>query len=152
MKFRTPIAAMCLLISSSAFPGDLTNEEREVWALEEAYYVYAKNNDPEAYLTLFNDEIIGWPTLDSRPKGKDKVSQWIGHVHSNPDEIWNYELERYAIHSFGDTVVVHYRLREFFVSAKSGEEIQSNEYRIAHTWLRQHGEWQIISGMGGRFN
>ncbi len=146
------IAALCLVYSYTAHSGELTAEEREVWALEEAYYQYAKDNDPASYVGLFNDFVIGWPTLDSRPKGKDKVSQWIGQVHSNPAEIWQYEIERYAIRSFGDVVVVHYRLRDYFVSAESGREIRSQEARISHTWLRQDGRWLIISGMGGNFN
>jgi hypothetical protein len=51
-------------------------------------------------------------------------------------------MNRLAIHSFGDVVVVHYLLREFAVSADSGEETRSDAIRISHTW-------QIISGMSG---
>lgn len=135
----------------SAAAEPMTAEE-EVWALEEAYYQHASNNDPAAYLTLFHDKVIGWPALDRRPKGKEKVSQWIGMVHANPDEKWRYEIERLAIQSFGDVVVVHYRLRDYFVSARTGEETRSQDYRIAHTWLKRDGRWQIVSGMGGKFN
>ena len=152
MRFILHITALYLLIPQIACADELTEEEFEVWALEEAYYRYAKENDPKGYLTLFSDMVIGWPTFDLHPKGRDKVSQWIGQVHSNPQEIWNYDIERYAIRSFGDVVVVHYRLRDYFVSANSGEEIRSNEFRISHTWLRSDGRWQIISGMGGNIN
>ena len=152
---RTGLALITLIciLATSAFSEELTAEEQEVWALEEAYYAFAKNNDSEGYLRLFNDSVIGWPTMDPLPKGKDKVSQWIATVHSNPEEEWQYEIELLRIQSFdADVVVVHYRLRDYFVSAASGEELRSESFRITHTWLRRDGRWQIISGMGGRFN
>ena len=147
---------VCLIATYLTFAGnahceELTSEERQVWKLEIAYYRYVNDNDPQGYLSLFSDNVIGWPAMDPHPKGKDGVSQWISAIHSNPAEIWQYDLERLAIHSFGDVVVVHYRLRDYFVSAESGEEIRSEYYRISHTWLRDEGRWQIISGMGGTF-
>ncbi len=144
--------AVMFLFAAAAHGEELPAEAREVWKLEEAYYRYAKNNDPQSYLSLFSDKVVGWPAMDPRPKGKDAVSQWIGKVHSNPEENWQYELQRLAIQSFGDVVVVHYRLRDYFVSAQSGEEIRSEYYRISHTWLRREGKWQLISGMGGAYN
>ena len=139
-------------LAHTALSDDLTIEEREVWALEIQYYEFARNNDPEGYLGLFNDSVIGWPTTDPLPKGKNKVSQWITAVHSNPEEIWQYELERLAIQSHGDVVVVHYRLRDYFVSAASGDEIRSQQFRITHTWIKRDNRWQIAAGMGGNFN
>ena len=141
-----------LVCSGVAVADELAADEQAVWELEEAYYRFAKANDPVSYLTLFHEDVIGWPTLDPLPKGKDKVSQWIGIVHSDTSKEWNYEIERLAIQSFGDTVVVHYRLRESFVSAQTGEELSTDSYRISHTWLRVGETWQIISGIGGRFN
>ena len=151
MPIRLIICVTILFFPFRAWSGDLNADEEAVWALEEAYYQYAKNNDPQGYLSLFSDQVIGWPALDTRPKGKDRVSQWIGDVHSNPEEVWQYELERLKIQSHGDIVVVHYRLRDYFISAMSGKELSSADYRISHTWLRRDGRWQIISGMGGTF-
>lgn len=138
--------------SLPAFSDELTTDESAVWKLEKAYYQYAENNDPEGYLTLFDENVIGWPALDKAPKGKGKVSQWISSVHQNSSEIWKHEIERLAIHSFEDVVVVHYLLRHFFVSAESEEEIRSARYRISHTWQRRGDSWQIISGMGAMQN
>ncbi len=146
------LAVPCLVAAGFASADDLDQAEREVWALEEAYYQYALNNDPEGYLNLFSDDALGWPTMDPLPKGKDKVSQWIALVHANPDELWRCEIERLAIQSHGDVVVVHYRLREYFVSADDGRELRPAEYRITHTWQKQDGRWQIVAGMGGHFN
>ena len=146
------IALVLMLGTAVAGAEELAPEEQAVWELEESYYQFAKNNDPVSYISLFHENIIGWPTMDSLPKGRDRVSQWIGAVHSDSSRVWNYDIERLAIHSFGNVVVVHYRLRDYFVSAQTGEEISSEEYRISHSWLRVGETWQIVSGMGGKFN
>lgn len=139
-----------MLLPCIAIADELSANEREVWELEQAYYRFAEANDPESYLELFDEDIIGWPTQDPQPKGKDKVSQWIGMVHADPAELWRYEIEREAIHDFGDVVVVHYRLRDYFVSADTLEVIREDRYKISHTWMRRGDTWKIISGMGGR--
>ena len=140
------VLGACALATPST--AQMTPEEAEVWDLELAYYEYAAANDPEGYLSLFDDGVIGWPAPDAEPKGKDRVSQWIAAVHADPSQIWSYELERRAIRSFGDSVVVHYVLREAFRASTSGEELRSAEYKISHTWQRRNGKWRIISGMG----
>ena len=146
----TLVLLICgLVFSTPALSDEMNPDESAVWQLEEAYYKYAKANDPESYLTLFDENVIGWPTMDNAPKGKEKVSQWIAAVHADPSETWNYELKRHEIISFDDVVVVHYLLREFAVSAETGKEIRSDTFRISHTWQRHGDSWQIISGMGG---
>ena len=152
MRTTLAILSIGLFFPISALSDDLTGSETAVWELEEAYYEFAKANDPESYLALFDENVIGWPALDDAPKGKSQVSQWISSVHAEPSEIWNYELSRLAIQSFGDVVVVHYRLRDFFVSADTGYEIRSDTSRISHTWQWRDGTWRIISGMGAALN
>jgi len=149
------IALIIILIQLLAFSpiySQVTAEEKEVWQLEKKYYQYAKANDPERYLSLFHEDVIGWPTIDTQPKGKEKVSLWISSVHENPREEWNYELKLLAIKSFDNVVIVHYLLRDIFVSSESVKEIKSFNYRISHTWLYENDKWQIISGMGGNLN
>lgn len=143
------LLSCALCFSNSASSDELNADESTVWKLEEAYYQHAKANDPESYLTLFHENVIGWPAMDNAPKGKDQVSQWIAAVHAKPSEAWDYELQRLAIQSFNDVVVVHYLLRDFAVSAETGEEIRSDTFRISHTWQRRGNSWKIISGMGG---
>ena len=152
MRETTGLLLALLWFTTAAGAEGLSPEEEEVWALEKSYYQFVKNNDPVSYLSLFHEGSIGWPTMDLLPKGRDRVSQWIATVHSNPSMEWNYEIERLAIQSFGNVVVVHYRLRAFFLSSQTGEVISSEQNRISHSWLRVGETWQIISGMGGRFN
>ncbi len=150
---RNSVGLLLVLWSlNAAADTHLAPDEAAVGALEQAYYQSVVNNDPNAYLSLFHEDSIGWPAMDSLPKGRDKVSQWIAAVHADPRKEWGYEINLLAIQSFGSVVVVHYRLREFFLSAETREQISADEYRISHTWLRVGDTWQIISGMGGRFN
>ena len=140
------------LFSLNSFADDLAPDEAAVWALENVYYQSVLNNDPDTYLSLFHEDSIGWPAMDPLPKGRDKVSQWIAAVNADPAKRWGYKIDLLAIQSFGEVVVVHYRLREFFLSATTSEELSSDEYRISHSWLRVDDTWQVISGMGGKFN
>ena len=152
MNARLLMTVCVGLVATCAGAQELSEESFEVWEAEKAYYQYAAANDPQGYLSLFDENVIGWPTFDPQPKGKDRVSQWIAMVHANPAELWRYEIERLAIQSHGNVVVVHYRLREWFESAESGEELRPQEFRITHTWMRRDGAWKIIAGMGGIFN
>ena len=121
-----------MLLSVAAQSDESSAEEIDVWNLEEAYYEFAKANDPKSFLALFDENVVGWPALDKALKGKCQVSDRINAVHADPSEIWNYELQRLAIQSFGDVVVVHYLLRDFVVSADSGKELRSDVYKISH--------------------
>ncbi len=141
-----------LVCVNSLYSQELHWNEKEVWDQELKYYEYSKSNEPAKHNSLFHENIIGWPTTDSIPKGKNKVSLWIPLVHENPKEEWNYELDLQAIQSFGNVVIVHYKLHEWFISKETGEELSAATYRISHTWLKEGGKWKIISGMGGKLN
>ncbi len=82
--------------------------------------------------------------------GKGNIAEWILPLHENSVETYDYELTREAVRSFGDVVVVHYLVRDFFRSTSTGEIVrQLDTYRITHTWQRREGTWQIIAGMSG---
>ncbi len=153
MRSVSVLGMLLVFFSGQSSGQELTFEEAEVWRLEEAYYEYASNNDPDGYLSLFHEDVLGWPTFDRAPKGKDRVSQWIADVHADPEKDWKYEIERLATQSHGNVVVVQYRLEEWFETSESDKRIDRNQFRISHTWLlNAEGQWQIIAGMGGFFN
>lgn len=82
--------------------------------------------------------------------GKGSIHEWIVPLHENAAETYDYELTREAVRSFGDVVVVHYLVRDFFRSASTGEIVRRlDEYRITHTWQQRGNTWQIITGMSG---
>jgi hypothetical protein len=149
MRTITVTFLLGFLISLPAL-SDETADEEAVWNLEEAYWVYVKNNDVDGYLTLWDERFVGWPGFSKAPMGKVKIHEWILPLHENPAETYDYELTREAVRSFGDVVVAHYLVRDYFRSANTGEVVrQLDEYRITHTWQRRGETWQIITGMSG---
>jgi Domain of unknown function (DUF4440) len=147
MRKVLPILVISLFIAMSAM-SDQASDEKAVWTLEETYWMYVKNNDIKGYLTLWDDRFIGWPGFSKTPVEKVNISEWIGPLHKNSTESYDYELTREAVRSFGDVVVVHYLVRDFYRSSSTSEIVrQLDEYRITHTWQRRGDTWQIITGM-----
>jgi hypothetical protein len=149
MRKMSLMVVIILLLSGHAM-ADATSDEKAVWNLEETYWKYVKNNDIKGYLTLWDERFIGWPGFSQTPLEKANVADWIPALHKNPAERYDYELTPKAIRSFGDVVVVHYLLHDFYRSSTTGEVIRSlDEHRITHTWQRRGDTWQIITGMSG---
>lgn len=126
---------------------ELTENEKAVWHLEEYYWVYVQASDLEAYRTLWDDRFVGWPSFSPDPLGVKDISSWIPLLHQNPAESFNYELTPKAVREFGDIVVTHYLVREFWESTETGEVIREEKVRITHTWKRSGDTWRIITGM-----
>ncbi len=146
------LVPLVLMLGASSAHAQMTESEQAVWRLEESYYRMAEANDLEGFRSLFHPDAVGWPAPDAVPHGSERVGWWIPLVHQNPAELWRYELDRQAIQEFGDgdVVVVHYLLRDYFVSAGTGGEIRSDLFRVSHTWMRDGDTWRIVSGMGAR--
>ena len=127
---------------------DNAADEKAVWNLEEAYWKYVKSNDIKGYRALWDENFVGWPGFSKDPVGKAGIGDWIAPLHKNPAEQYDYELTPKAVRSFGDVVVVHYLVHDFYRSPSTGEIVrQLDEYRITHTWRRKGESWQIITGM-----
>lgn len=150
MRMLTRWTILTLIMSPLAWAADLTADEQAVWELEEAYWVYVKNQDIDGYLTLWDDSFVGWPSFSKSPMGKESIAVWIPPLHANPTLSYDYELKRMAVRSFGDVVVAHYLVHDFHRSAETGEIVTNNRpYRITHTWQKRNGTWRIITGMSG---
>jgi ketosteroid isomerase-like protein len=146
----TAVAILLTLLFSLSAWADGTTDEEAVWQLEENYWLYVKGNDLASYRALWDERFVGWPGFSDQPLGKENIGTWIAALHANPAEIYDYQLTRKAVRSFGDVVVVHYQVEDFVRSADSGEIIrQRDNYRITHTWQRRGNSWQIITGMSG---
>ena len=145
-KMATVLLGCCIALSALA--GETTADERTVWNLEQAYWVYVKNNDVDGYLTLWDARFVGWPGFSRTSMGKNNISGWLESLHNNPSRIYDYELTREAIRGFDDVVVVHYRVHGFYRSADTGEIVSARRTsRVTHTWQKHGISWQIITGM-----
>ena len=124
----------------------LTQIQKEVWNMEEAYWEYLKKGDLEGYMTLWHPDFIGWPRAYGQPVHRDSLWILIKSImdNSKPGSL-SYELKPYAVNVFGNIAIVFYTHSSEYENL-DGEEIQLTE-RITHTWMKHEGRWKIISGI-----
>src|SRR4030067_1240655 len=67
----------------------------EVWQLEENYWKYVKANDLKSYLTLWDDNFIGYPT-NNNITDKEHITDWIMDMYKDKSRKFHYELTRQA--------------------------------------------------------
>ncbi len=147
MRIKTTLFFLTFCFSVFVL-SDERADEQAVWSLEEAYWTYVKRDDTNAYLELWDERFIGWPSFGRTPLGKDSIGTWISPLHEDPSEIFDYTLILEAVRSFGDVVITQYLVRSFYSSADTGEILRERGVsRITHTWRRSGNSWQIITGM-----
>ena len=82
---------------------------------------------------------------------KDDVTDWITADMSKGIKLQSFSIEKLAIQVIRDIAINHYRIK--MVWTGPGPTESNTEFlRITHTWIRAHGAWQIIGGMGAPVN
>lgn len=140
-----------LVLATAGFAQDSAKEEAQVWNLEKAYWEYVKTNDLEKYRALWHEDFLGWPFVSSAPLRKDHITDWITSNTSKGVRLQSYSIERLAIHVTGDVAIDHYRIKATWAN-NEGAEVRTDAFRITHTWIRTHDNWQIIGGMSAPVN
>jgi ketosteroid isomerase-like protein len=140
-----------LTLATAAFAQDSANQEAQVWNLEKAYWEYVKTNDLEKYRALWHEDFVGWPFVSSAPVRKDHITDWITSNTSKGVKLQSYSIEQLAIHVTGDVAIDHYRIKAKWAN-NEGAEVRTDAFRITHTWIRTHDNWQIIGGMSAPVN
>jgi len=148
MRISSLLVFSLVCVSTPVFADEAADEDA-VWKLEEAYWEYVKNNDTDGYRSLWDERFIGWPGFSKSPLGKKNIADWIGPLHADPLLVYEYELTKGAVRSFGDIVVAHYLVRDCLRSSETDEETNIAFDRITHTWQRRGDSWQIVTGMSG---
>ena len=127
---------------------DWSATQREIWEREETYWELSQAADVEGFLELLDERFIGWPGGAETPVAfadfRPYVTDWFEAVS---DAEFDCSLTPRAVVVAGDTAVSHYHAHS---SYGDGDEAETRESRITHTWQRVDGEWRIISGMGCR--
>ena len=132
--------------SYSAAPTDQLIKD-EVWQLEENYWKYVKANDLRSYLTLWDDNFIGYPT-NNNITGKEHITDWITDMYKDKSRKFDYELTRKVENVFGDIVIVLYDVTQIWTIDKN--EVEKIPGKITHTWKKTDKGWLIIGGMGAK--
>lgn len=123
--------------------------KNEVWQLEENYWKYVKAQDMVSYLTLWDDQFIGYPSTNIIGN-KDHIADWIADMYKDKKGLtYNYELTRKVENVFDDIVFVFYDAAQIWTNDKK-EVVEKTIFKITHTWKKTGKGWLIIGGMGAK--
>jgi ketosteroid isomerase-like protein len=120
----------------------LSSDEEGVWNGERNYFQYLNEKNLNGFLSLWDDNFVGWPDYSDRPLRKPGIEAAVkeefmsGKMPSLPIPPPNPE----AVGLFGDAAVTYY----FWPEADESSPVR---YRVMHTWQREAKGWYIIGGM-----
>ena len=120
-------------------------DEQAIWNLEHTYWSYVQDNDLAAYLSLWHESFLGWPSVSSAPVDKDHITDWITSQTGRGLTFRTGEFRPAGIRVTGDLASVCYWITYRWV----GKDGSGPAYtlRITHAWKRTGTGWRIISGM-----
>ena len=136
---------LALLFTALTAHAQQSDNEKAVWKLETAYWEDVKALDLKSYMTLWHDNVIGWPYPNSQPARIDHIADWISRYTDKGLKLQWFSIQQAASQSTGDVVVTHFWVTQFWTD-KAGHGEPSTS-RITHTWMKTANGWQIIGGM-----
>ena len=128
------------------FTAPVEKIKNEVWQKEENYWKYVKDKDYKNYVTLWDENFIGYPS-NNIIGNKEHITDWITEMYKNKTGVFNYQLTRNVENVFDDIVIVLYDVSHSFTNDKN-EVVKNGDFKITHTWKKTDKGWLIIGGMG----
>ena len=122
------------------------NLENEVWRMEELYWDYVIKNDTIAYKKLWHNDFIGYPSFGDGVSDKSKIASWIPELYEDKSRIYSVKLNRKAVNSIADVVIVFYDYDRFWTDEQNNI-LEKNTFKITHTWKKLGDTWLILGGM-----
>ena len=137
-------AMLCVFLGATlAQETGWSQAQTEVWGREEAYWQSLKSRDKEAYLSLWDEVFLGWPSYAKSPVRKSTLRERPLRA------VDSYNFEQKSVQVFGETAMTFLQVRlKPSTSGKEGEIV----LRITHTWRKKDGEWRIVGGMSCNVN
>ena len=129
-----------------SFTSSIEKIQNEVWQMEERYWKYVKEKDLQAYLTLWDEKFIGYPS-NNIIGNKAHITDWLIDLYKDKTGVFSYELNRKIENVFDDIVIVLYDVTQQWTNEKN-EVVKKRTYKITHTWKKSDNGWLIIGGMG----
>lgn len=120
--------------------------KNEVWQMEKNYWKYVKEKDVNAYLTLWDENFIGYPG-NNIISNKAHITDWLTELYKDKTGVYQYELTRKVENVFDDIVIALYDVTQTWTNEK-GEVAKRTNSKITHTWKKTGKGWLIIGGMG----
>ncbi len=130
-------------VNELAVPDQVKNQ---IWELEERYWKYVKEKDLGAYIGLWDDNFIGYPS-NNIIGNKAHITDWLTELYKDTSGLYNYKLTRKVENVFDDIVIVLYDVSQTWTGDK-GIVVKTSNVKITHTWKKTSKGWLIIGGMG----
>lgn len=120
----------------------LSSQQEEVWKGEQNYFRYLQAKDLQGFMSLWDDNFVGWPDYSEAPLRKKDIESGVAAEFQDVQAARPLPAPQpEVIGVFGDVAVTHY----FWPEA---DDTSAAEYRITHTWRKGPDGWRIIGGMG----
>lgn len=104
------VLLLCLTVPSPSVFGQERQSaavQREIWNAKEAYWRFLKEKKQEAFMSLWHEQFVGWPTGMSVPADKTKIrTHWYPSL-TTEKAILSYDLKPMAFRVHGNTAVVY---------------------------------------------
>ena len=133
-------------VNNSFALNDNDEIKNEVWQLEENYWKYVEGKNLQAYLELWDNNFIGYPSNNIITK-KAHITDWITNLYKDNIGQFSYQLDRKVENVFDDIAIVLYDVTQIFTNEKN-KTVKKTTYKITHTWKKMGSSWVIIGGMG----
>jgi ketosteroid isomerase-like protein len=142
---KLAFAAMVFMFLGGALAQETgwSQAQAEVWGREEGYWKSLQAHDKEAYLALWDEVFLGWPSYAKSPVGKNTLRERPLRA------VDSYTFEQKSVQMFGDLAMTFLQVR---VKPSSNGKERELVLRITHTWRKKDGEWRIIGGMSCNVN
>ena len=135
------------LLRAQVVDSEWTEDEQEIWALEERYMTAFKDGDVEGLKAFLHADFLGWPSYSSDPVARAPALASVTALHESL-VIRTVEIRPRAIHLSGEIALVHYLVVLEIEEGDGGTAATSS--RITHTWVEEDGRWWILGGMSTR--
>lgn len=144
---RTLMMCLCaVLLSTSAFAGEWSAEQKEVWKNVETYWDILAKGDAEGFMGYVHSDYRGWGYATGAPMSKAAIAKFIAH-EAKTETILVTDLQPLTIYVRGDFAFVHYYYSEIVKNAEGKQESRSGRWTDILT--KQGDKWVLIGDHGG---
>jgi len=131
--------------SATADTGDRRNMvEKEIWALEEAYFANLYKANYEGVLALVHSQFLGWPGAVPQPLDREESARFMKEIVPKPTSC-TFEIEQAGLRVRGEVTLTQYIIHVNCTDTAGVTKTQSS--RITHTWVKEGAGWKLLGGM-----
>ena len=131
--------------SATADTGDRRNMvEKEIWALEEAYFANLYKANYEGVLALVHSQFLGWPGAVPQPLDREESVRFMKEIVPKPTSC-TFEIEQAGLRVRGEVTLTQYIIHVNCTDTAGVTKTQSS--RITHTWVKEGAGWKLLGGM-----